>query len=336
MTCTITSLHPLFNPDPYSDIQTTNKSTFRSNPAIFDFPHHDYPSLSHLSIPSRRNHITSDPHINQPSYDTSTSHESEASPTLQPILKASSCLSEEQNIKHSQSKSKKVGFSDEPEVRQFYANGSPSACGSDTNLLELQKQAEEQLNGEWQLISPCEPVETDALARREAQLIQWHLSEDKTRLVVTVAVRNIAYEKQVSARFTFHDWKIASEVKADHSSRRSTKSGLVDYDEFDFAIELPIVTVEEEKTIELCIQYRVAGQEFWDNNNQRNYRVNIRGIPARSPPDMVAGTLLQTVTMELMEGYESGQPLDVRTKMSSPGLSHRYNLDSSLARLYIK
>jgi hypothetical protein len=84
-----------------------------------------------------------------------------------------------------------------------------------------------------------------------------------------VRVRNITFDKWIVVRFTFNKWQTTSEVTARY------KEAVPDshMDRFVFAIKLE--GSAEEKTIYLAIRYSVAGREIWDNNNGRNYQVQI-------------------------------------------------------------
>ncbi|KAF2206870.1 carbohydrate-binding module family 21 protein [Cercospora zeae-maydis SCOH1-5] len=108
------------------------------------------------------------------------------------------------------------------------------------------------------------------------------LSADKTTLVGVCAVQNISFHKQVVARFTLDYWKTTSEVVAEYNNDIRTPS--VDgCDRFNFHIKLSDQANIDNKTLLLCVRYSVAGHEFWDSNNMRNFQIDFhRDQPKKS------------------------------------------------------
>ncbi|CAE6381346.1 unnamed protein product [Rhizoctonia solani] len=102
------------------------------------------------------------------------------------------------------------------------------------------------------------------------------LSEDGSSLVGRVLVRNIAFEKWVTARFTFDWWQTTSEVSARYID--TVADGI---DRFGFTIKLGDVLHRiEEKTLFIAVRYTVSGREIWDSNNGQNYMVSFTKEPA--------------------------------------------------------
>lgn len=75
----------------------------------------------------------------------------------------------------------------------------------------------------------------------------------------TVRVLNLAYAKQVSVRFTTDGWRTSKTVEASYLRDQL------------WGFELSPVT----GTVELAVRYRVAGREYWDNNDGTNYRLSL-------------------------------------------------------------
>lgn len=93
------------------------------------------------------------------------------------------------------------------------------------------------------------------------------LTPDGTSILGRVRVRNIAFSKCVAIRFTFDSWQTTSEVIG-----RYVESINSEFDKFSFTIRLyDLLARIEDKTLVMAIRYSVAGQDFWDNNNGRNY-----------------------------------------------------------------
>lgn len=119
-------------------------------------------------------------------------------------------------------------------------------------------------------------------------------------------VRNLAFEKTLSVRYSLDDWLSFEDVKgifvgpvsshrwtspsAAHKASDITKdlSTSPSWDLFEFAIPLPLlhshtsVKLDTRRqssrprvkaTLSFCLQYTVGGQEFWDNHHGKDYKV---------------------------------------------------------------
>ena len=82
----------------------------------------------------------------------------------------------------------------------------------------------------------------------------------------TVKVKNIAFAKEVTARYSLDGWKNYRDVWADYVPKSSDGKT----DRFQFRISIP-QDFEVGGKLEFAIRYRVAGKEYWDNNFERNY-----------------------------------------------------------------
>uniref|UniRef100_A0A8C0YQ36 Protein phosphatase 1, regulatory subunit 3Db n=3 Tax=Cyprinus carpio TaxID=7962 RepID=A0A8C0YQ36_CYPCA len=92
-------------------------------------------------------------------------------------------------------------------------------------------------------------------------------------IIGTVQVLNLAYEKEVTVRYSFTDWKSSAESKASwistvHSDGPDPKS-----DMFRFHLPVPPFILQPGAMLQFAICYRVRGFEFWDNNGGRNYKL---------------------------------------------------------------
>jgi Carbohydrate/starch-binding module (family 21) len=113
---------------------------------------------------------------------------------------------------------------------------------------------------------------------------QIYLSKDFKSLIGIVAVANLAFEKHVTARFTFDYWKTTSEVAAEFLNTRAAKPLNDGYDRFQFCIKLSEQANLQNKTMYLCVRYNVDGQEYWDSNAGNNFQVDfIRKMPTKPP-----------------------------------------------------
>ncbi|KAH9021571.1 putative phosphatase regulatory subunit-domain-containing protein, partial [Lactarius pseudohatsudake] len=94
----------------------------------------------------------------------------------------------------------------------------------------------------------------------------------------TVRVRNLAFEKSVSVRFTTDGWTTVSEAHA----RYVGPAGTGDWDLFAFTIPLEAPPLHP-RALLLAVRYAVPGAgEWWDNNGGADFRVVL--APKTPPP----------------------------------------------------
>ncbi|XP_056130702.1 protein phosphatase 1, regulatory subunit 3Da [Lampris incognitus] len=89
-------------------------------------------------------------------------------------------------------------------------------------------------------------------------------------------VLNLDFEKEVSVRYTFTEWKSYTETKASWVTG-STKpldgsEGHLSFDTFRFHLPVPPF-LQPGAALEFAIQYKVCGAEYWDNNGGQNYKL---------------------------------------------------------------
>ncbi|XP_069845851.1 protein phosphatase 1 regulatory subunit 3D [Dipodomys merriami] len=89
----------------------------------------------------------------------------------------------------------------------------------------------------------------------------------------TVRVRNVAFEKQVSVRYTFSGWRRAHEAAA---RWRGPAGAPGTEDVFAFGFPVPPFLLELGAHVHFALRYRVAGAEYWDNNDRRDYSLTCR------------------------------------------------------------
>jgi hypothetical protein len=105
------------------------------------------------------------------------------------------------------------------------------------------------------------------------------MSDDGKNLIGIIAVANVAYEKFVSARYTFDNWKTMEESIATYTGRKSQTHLADGYDRFQFFINLENGSNRSNtssRSLLLCARYIVKGKEYWDNNHEDNFYVQLK------------------------------------------------------------
>ncbi|KAK0747247.1 putative phosphatase regulatory subunit-domain-containing protein [Apiosordaria backusii] len=127
---------------------------------------------------------------------------------------------------------------------------------------------------EWEITMPTFPVETPARKAQTVRLERVWLSKDQKCLIGSVAVANLAFQKNVVCRFTLDYWKTTSEVAAEYISDIRPVDTPYPQDRFNFTIKLSDLANLESKTLYFCIRFSFNGQEHWDNNGGTNFQVD--------------------------------------------------------------
>ncbi|XP_062442071.1 protein phosphatase 1 regulatory subunit 3E-like [Rhea pennata] len=121
---------------------------------------------------------------------------------------------------------------------------------------------------------PPQPGASPGFAERVRQhkvRLEWVRAEP-AGLRGAVRVLNLAYEKAVSVRYTLNRWASCAEVPAAYQPS-GPADGLTDR----FSFHLPLgAAAAAEASLEFAVRYRVAGAEYWDNNEGANYRLRSR------------------------------------------------------------
>lgn len=238
--------------------------------------------------------------------------------------------------------SKAVHFDSQLEhIRHFLRLDKPLAVSAETSPVDEYSSEDEFPFGnndrndgpssfEWELRLANFPKDLSARAHQPVRLERLSLSSDKTTLIGTVAVANIAFQKLVVARFTFDYWKTVSEVTAEYSNDIRRKHANDGYDRFTFSIKLADQANLEKKTMFVCIRYNVNGQEFWDSNNSTNYQADFLKIP-KSKPAKHGGVPTTGSRPALPRSRSSGGSHSVRPHSVPPSFDDFSGLDQYLA-----
>lgn len=175
------------------------------------------------------------------------------------------------------------------EVRYFFQVDRPLVVSAGPSPVEAYESDSEfgpeyediygSTKAELQIRLPNFPTETLERIAMPVRVERIFLSSDQESLMGTVAVANIAFQKSVVIRYTLDNWDTTSEIDAEYASNGW-------HDRFNFDIKLSNHVGLEMKTLWLCVRYKVAGNEYWDNNDSMNFQVDfIKGMKPKNASD---------------------------------------------------
>jgi protein phosphatase 1 regulatory subunit 3A/B/C/D/E len=119
----------------------------------------------------------------------------------------------------------------------------------------------------------------ESLEQQKVALENVMLKNDIGRMVGTIKVANIAFEKRVFIRFTSDNWKSYLDRPAVYQSSASKA-----YDTFRFDIELPRNTSKDSR-ISFCVCFVANGtDEHWDANQGKNFHLTSPDQPMQDTP----------------------------------------------------
>lgn len=112
----------------------------------------------------------------------------------------------------------------------------------------------------------------------------------KRLLLGGVLVKNLAFEKLVSVRYTDDGWDSFRETKALY-----VKSLDPTLDKFQFEIDLDSLKPDVFRTdLEFCVKYSVGNETYWDSNEGHNYNVHLtRHMTRRHKKQVSESNVLQ-------------------------------------------
>ena len=83
----------------------------------------------------------------------------------------------------------------------------------------------------------------------------------------TILCKNLDFTKTVKVHYSTDNWESSNDTIA--KWRRSNLDG--SHDVFEFEQDLQETAKGEIKSVQFCIRYNTSCQEFWDNNDGKNY-----------------------------------------------------------------
>ncbi|XP_078411649.1 uncharacterized protein LOC144688687 [Cetorhinus maximus] len=128
-----------------------------------------------------------------------------------------------------------------------------------------------------EFINPKEDVNFDERLNRQKVCLE-AVTESELVISGTILVINLAYQKEVTVRYTSSDWKFFTDVPALFEISNENKT-----DRFTFTLNLSIHHVKPGSCIQFAIKYTVNGMEFWDNNDSKNYMMTYQSFQITVP-----------------------------------------------------
>lgn len=106
-------------------------------------------------------------------------------------------------------------------------------------------------------------------------------------VIGTIKVKNLTFHKTVFARFTCDNWATSYDVNAYYvNNGLAYGQGMVMtslIDTFSFTYDLPVEFTKCDN-IQFAICFRCEGQEFWDNNEKKNYVIHSANSAKQKSP----------------------------------------------------
>lgn len=210
---------------------------------------------------------------------------------VRPALRPSSARRRPSSMPGTPTFSKAVHFDAHLEhIRHFLQVDRPLAVSAGSSPVESHSSDTEfpfsdedsrknrSLPYEWEITVANFPAQSLERLQLPVRVEKVSLSSDNKTLIGVVAAANLAFNKNVVARFTLDYWKTTSEVVAEYTNDIRRKQLNDGYDRFNFTIKLADLANLEAKTMFFCVKYCVNGVEYWDNNNSTNFQVDFRKI----------------------------------------------------------
>jgi len=104
------------------------------------------------------------------------------------------------------------------------------------------------------------------------------------RVKGVVWVRNLAFEKNVTVRWTANEWADVQEVRGHYVDG----DGFADRFEFEFC---PPPSLKAGQRVQMCLRFEACGVgEFWDSNGGQNYVFQTYPATCQAPPSAVGSS----------------------------------------------
>ncbi|GAA5816725.1 hypothetical protein MFLAVUS_010257 [Mucor flavus] len=118
-----------------------------------------------------------------------------------------------------------------------------------------------------------------------------------------ILVRNLDYHKTVTIRYSFDFWETIENCEAKFKQQHDHKNNNTTYDVFTFNITVPT----DATNLYLAVNYKVGSKDFWDNNDGRNYEIQINN--SSSANKKILKNKLEKKEDGLKARYDFGQSI---------------------------
>uniref|UniRef100_A0AAY4B9C6 CBM21 domain-containing protein n=1 Tax=Denticeps clupeoides TaxID=299321 RepID=A0AAY4B9C6_9TELE len=155
-----------------------------------------------------------------------------------------------------------------------------------------------ELNSKWNLeislpiLKPVFPLQPGDQANFQERLGRQKVCLERlfcfeVGITGIVQVLNLAFEKDISVRYSFTNWQSCSDTRGFWVSRRNGEemAARTNCDTFHFALPVPPFVLHAGATLEFAICYKVLGAEFWDNNEGQNYKLTCHSYKLSVPKE---------------------------------------------------
>lgn len=149
----------------------------------------------------------------------------------------------------------------------------------ESNLEEKNDQnkelkAQEEIKEEALEVTPCketEPLKYINIIREKAIKL-YSITKNGTEYKIVALLKDFAYEKDVKIRYTFDGWNTYKEEGMYYCSQgydmeQLSSDRLQIWDKY-FSIE-----DDKKENFEFVLYYGVNGYNYWDNNDEKNYKI---------------------------------------------------------------
>ena len=149
----------------------------------------------------------------------------------------------------------------------------------ESNLEEKNDQnkelkAQEEIKEEALEVTPCketEPLKYINIIREKAIKL-YSITKNGTEYKIAALLKDFAYEKDVKIRYTFDGWNTYKEEGMYYCSQgydmeQLSSDRLQMWDKY-FSIE-----DDKKEKFEFVLYYGVNGYNYWDNNDEKNYKI---------------------------------------------------------------
>lgn len=154
------------------------------------------------------------------------------------------------------------------EWQSFRGKYKVNLCETEeSNMLAYQNKKNNRKKPNELTLCFKEPSEcADFLERFKHRCVALEKCGTRDRVVTgVIMVKNMEYHKSVFVRYTLDSWQSSADTEACYVPN-SNDGGT---DRFTFSLSLP----KSSKEMEFAICYKISANEFWDNNYNRNYKI---------------------------------------------------------------